>query len=75
MALYDGNRVLDSTKPEYLMEYYQNFRYFASLIYFLPEFPEFYQNFFFKYWDCFGGVRPTVEQAGVVGGGPPCADP
>ena len=26
-------------------------------------------EFLSKCWDCFGGVRPTAEQAGVVGGG------
>ena len=41
MAFCDGNRVLDSTKPEYLVEYYQSFRYLVSLIHFLPEFPVF----------------------------------
>ena len=55
MAFCDGNRALDSTKPQYLVEYDQNFRL-------LPQ-------FLFKCWDCFGGVRPTAEQAGVVGGG------
>ena len=49
-----------------MVEYYHNFRYLASLIHstrrHLPE-------FFFIRWDCFGGVRPGVEQAGAVGGG------
>lgn len=59
MAFCDENRVLDSTKPEYLVEYYQNFRYLVSLIHFLPEFPVF---------KCLVYSR-AAEQAGVVGGG------
>ena len=57
MAFCDGNRVLDSTKPEYLVECYQNFRYLVSLIHFLPEFPVFKR------------LAYRAEQASVVGGG------
>ena len=59
MAFCDGNRVFDSTKPEYLVEYYQNFRYLVSLIHFLPEFPVFKRLAYSR-----AGWR-----AGVVGGG------
>ena len=61
MNFCDGNRVLDSTKPEYLVEYYQNFRYVGVI----------YQNFRYLNVETVlaaSGLQPA-QQAGVVGGG------